>query len=40
MDEELVTALCGEATAAAIQKLQEMRGLEGVSLREDLGLHL
>ena len=40
MDEDLVSALCGEALDEAIHQLQIMREREGDHLREDLKNHL
>ena len=40
MDEELVSAICAEATEQAADQLIQMREREGAHLREDLGVHL
>ena len=40
MDEEAVTAACGEAAAAAAEHIVQMRAQEGVHLKEDLKTHL
>jgi len=40
MDQETVSALCGEALEEAIAQLTAMRAREGVHLREDLQVHL
>ena len=40
MDEELVSAICAEATEAAAAQLVQMREREGTHLKEDLKLHL
>ena len=40
MDEELVTAVCLEATEIAAEQLVQMREREGTHLKEDLRIHL
>ena len=40
MDEELVSAICAEASSIAAEQLVQMREREGAHLQEDLKLHL
>lgn len=40
MDEELVSAICAEATNIAAEQLVQMREREGAHLKEDLKIHL
>ncbi len=40
MDQELVSAICREATEMAVEQVAVMREKEGVNLKEDLRIHL
>ena len=40
MDEEMVSAICAEATDIAVARLVQMREREGQNLKEDLSVHL